>query len=63
MHLFGTAKDQEGNLYYLIKNSWGVTGKYDGIWYMTPEFARAKTLNYVVNKNAISKALRAKYGI
>ena len=30
---------------------------------MTPEFARAKTLNYVVNKNAISKALRAKYGI
>ena len=63
MHLFGTAKDQYGNKYYLIKNSWGKTGKYDGIWYMTPEFVRAKTLNYVVNKAAISKDLKKKYGI
>jgi len=63
MHLFGTAKDQQGNAYYMIKNSWGKTGKYDGIWYMTPEFARAKTLNYVVNKAAISKALKKKYNI
>ncbi len=63
MHLFGIAKDQEGNKYYMIKNSWGKTGKYDGIWYMTPEFVRAKTLNYVVNKAAISKDLKKKYGI
>lgn len=63
MHLFGTAKDQEGNKYYLIKNSWGKTGKYDGIWYMSEEFCRAKTLNYVVNKAAISKELKKKYGI
>lgn len=63
MHLFGTAKDQLGNPYYMVKNSWGKTGKWDGIWYMTPEFIRAKTMNYVVNKAAISQALREKYGI
>lgn len=63
MHLFGTAKDQDGNKYYMIKNSWGKTGKYDGIWYMSVEYCRAKTLNYVVNKNAIPQALRDKYGI
>ncbi len=63
MHLFGTAKDQLGNKYYMIKNSWGKTGKYDGIWYMTPEFVRAKTLNILVNKNALSKEMRKKYGI
>ncbi len=63
MHLFGTAVDQKGNKYYLVKNSWGKTGKYDGIWYMTPEYVRAKTLNYVVNKAAISKDLKKKYGI
>ncbi len=63
MHLFGTAKDQQGNKYYMIKNSWGKTGKYNGIWYMTPEFCAAKTINYVVNKNAISKELKKKYGI
>ena len=63
MHLFGIATDQEGTRYYMIKNSWGKTGKYDGIWYMTTEFCRAKTLNYVVNKAAISKDLKKKYGI
>ena len=63
MHIFGIAKDQKGNKYYMVKNSWGVTGKYNGIWYMTPEFCAAKTMSYVVNKNAVPKALREKYGI
>ena len=63
MHLFGIAKDQDGNKYFMIKNSWGITGKYDGIWYMSYEFARAKTLNYVINKNALSKELKKKYNI
>lgn len=63
MHIFGIAKDQLGNKYYMVKNSWGITGKYKGIWYMTPEFIRAKTMDFVVNKNAISKDLKKKYGI
>ena len=63
MLIYGTAKDQLGNEYYMVKNSWGITGKYKGIWYMTPEFIRAKTMDFVVNKNAISKDLRKKYGI
>ena len=32
MHLFGIARDQFGSKYYLIKNSWGETGKYKGVW-------------------------------
>lgn len=63
MHLFGTAKDQNGNKYYLIKNSWGVTGAYDGIWYMSENFCKAKTLNIVVNKKAIPANIRKKLGI
>ena len=63
MLLFGTAKDQKGNPYFMVKNSWGITGKYDGIWYATPEFVRAKTMNYVVNKKAIPAAIAKKYGI
>ena len=63
MHLYGIAKDQNGTKYYLIKNSWGETGKYKGIWYMSEEFCKGKCLNIVVNKNAIPKDIRAKLGI
>ena len=63
MHLYGTAKDQNGTKYYLIKNSWGETGAYKGIWYMSENFVKAKTLNYVVNKKALPKDIAKKLGI
>ena len=63
MHLFGTAKDQNGTKYYLIKNSWGETGAFKGIWYMSENFAKAKTLNYVVNRNAIPVDIQKKLGL
>lgn len=63
MHIFGTAVDQNGTKYFMVKNSWGVTGKYDGIWYCSDSFVRYKTLNILVHKDAIPKAIKAKLGI
>ena len=63
MHLYGIAKDQNGTKYYLIKNSWGETGEYKGIWYMSENFLKAKTLNIVVNKNAVPKEILKKLGL
>ena len=63
MHIYGIAKDQAGTKYYLIKNSWGVTGAYDGTWYMSENFVKAKTLNFVVNKKALPKDIAKKLGI
>ena len=63
MHIYGTAKDQNGTKYYLVKNSWGVTGAYDGTWYMSENFVKAKTLNFVVNKKALPKDIAKKLGI
>lgn len=63
MHMFGIAKDQNGTKYYMIKNSWGKTGKYDGIWYISETFVKYKTMNIIVNKNAIPKDIRKKLGI
>ena len=63
MHIYGLAKDQNGREYYLVKNSWGETGDYKGTWYMTKAFIAANTMDYLVNKNAIPKAIRKKLGI
>ena len=63
MHLYGIAKDQNGVKYYLIKNSWGVTGAYDGMWYMSENFVKGKTLNILVNKKAVPKDILKKIGI
>ena len=53
MLIFGIAKDQHGKEYYMLKNSWGETGDYKGIWYMTKNYIVANTMDFMVNKNAI----------
>ena len=63
MLIYGIAKDQNGKEYYMVKNSWGVTGKYKGTWYMTKTFIAANTMDYMVNKNAIPANIRKKMGI
>ena len=60
---YGIAKDQEGNEYYMVKNSWGTSNKYEGIWYASKAFVRYKTMNIVVHKDALPKAIKAKLGI
>ena len=63
MLIYGIAKDQNGKEYYMVKNSWGETGDYKGIWYMTKNFIIANTMDFMVNKNAIPKDIRKKLGI
>ena len=63
MHIYGLAKDQNGTNYFMVKNSWGVTGKYDGIWYASDAFVRYKTINIVVHKDALPKHIAKKLGI
>jgi bleomycin hydrolase len=64
MHLTGIAKDQNGTKYYLIKNSWSADGSpYKGYFYASESYVRLKTMDIMVNKNAIPKELRKKFGI
>lgn len=63
MQIFGIAKDQEGNEYYMVKNSWGESGKYKGVWYASKAFARYKTMNIVVHKDALPKHIAKKLGL
>ena len=63
MHIYGIATDQDGKKYYMVKNSWGETGKYKGIWYVTEAFLKAQTLDITVHKSALTKDLKKKLGI
>jgi bleomycin hydrolase len=61
MHLVGTATDQNGNIYYITKNSWAQdSNNYGGILYMSESYVRLKTVAIQVHKNAIPPSLKTK---
>ena len=63
MQIFGIAKDQNGTKYYMVKNSWGESGKYKGIWYASEAFVKYKTTSIMVNKASIPSGISKKLGL
>lgn len=63
MHIVGIATDQAGNTFYKVKNSWGITGKYDGFIYVSKAFIALRTTNIMVNRNAVPVAIAKKMGV
>lgn len=63
MEIVGTARDQKGNRYYKVKNSWDTNQKYNGYLYVSEPFFLAKTLNLLVNKKAVPKDIAKKINL
>ncbi|OJV17865.1 MAG: aminopeptidase [Bacteroidetes bacterium 41-46] len=63
MHIFGVARENNGDIFYMVKNSWGETGDYKGIWFVSETFLKYKTMNIVVHKNAIPIEIRKKLNL
>jgi bleomycin hydrolase len=58
MHLVGISRDQNGNKYYVIKNSWGKVGPYEGFIHMSEAYVRLKTIAIIVHKDALPPRLQ-----
>lgn len=60
MVIVGIAKDQEGNKYYKVKNSWDTNQLYGGYIYVSEPYLLAKTMDILVNKEAVPKDIMKK---
>jgi bleomycin hydrolase len=63
MHIVGKVKDQNGNIYYKVKNSWGTNGKNNGFVYMSIPYMRLKSISVLLHKDGLSKKTRSSLGI
>ncbi len=64
MHLVGKAKDQNGTIYYITKNSWAAnSNNFGGYLYMSESFIRLNTVAIQVHVDALPKAIKDKLNI
>lgn len=63
MVIVGKAVDQEGNKYYKVKNSWDTNQVYSGYFYVSEPYFLAKTIDILVNREAIPKDIAKKMNI
>ena len=67
MHIVGKVKDQEGHVYYKVKNSWGTdkirVGESGGYINMSVPYMRLKAISVMLHKDGLSKAVRKKLNL
>ena len=60
MHIVGTAKNQEGKIFYKVKNSWGEYNDFKGYFYASKPYVNYKTMSVMVHKQGVPQHIREK---
>lgn len=63
MHITGIEKSKDGKLFFIVKNSWGVSGPYNGYINVSEAYFAINTISLVVPKEAIDKTYLMKLGV
>jgi len=63
MVIVGKAVDQKGNKYYKVKNSWDTNQVYGGFLYVSEPYFLAKTIDILVNREAIPNDIAKKMNL
>ena len=58
MHIVGLAQDQNGEEYFVIKNSWGQDNPYGGRQYISMAYFDAKTIAVTMHQRALKSKKR-----
>lgn len=58
MLIYGKAIDEQGKPYYMVKNTWGRSGLYAGIWYMSRDYIALNTTYLFLNRHALPEDLQ-----
>ncbi len=62
MVIVGLAKDQKGNKYYKVKNSWDTEDHiYEGYIYVSSAYFRAKTIDIMTHRDGVPAAIADKF--
>jgi bleomycin hydrolase len=63
MHIVGIEKNKSGKTFFIVKNSWGEVGPYNGFIHVSSAYFAINTISLIVPKAAIKKSLLDKLNI